>query len=454
MKKKLLNFLGVMFIAQISFSQTITERFNYTDGASLTVAGSSSWSLIHPKYTSSSQTTETDPPSNTEDLKISSTTFASISDNNSKSVILNGSSSSYSFMYSLAPLLSPESYFNASNSNVLYVALAVNVSSASTSDSDYFAHVTGGLNSTENAILNRGRLYVKKDGEKFSFGVSWGTNTNAGNRLFTDASYDFNKSYILVIKYTSGTPDKGAKLFVFDNVLPATETSPVLSSTSTEGAINANGFMLRRASTNQNILVGGIIASTSWPTGMTITKATLPINLIDFKASEENGFVKLNWSTSSEKNNNHFEILKSTDGINFNSIGSINGSQNSSERKDYSLLDKSDIIGTTYYKLKQVDNNGESQEFDPIVFKKVKLDNDDFVVYIDASGKLNANFYAVAGELNISLYNLSGQKISDTKEVVKQSGKQNLLLNNPLIKGVYILKLNQGNKAVTKKVVL
>ncbi|MDB5273957.1 MAG: phosphoribosylformylglycinamidine synthase [Chitinophagaceae bacterium] len=87
---------------------------------------------------------------------------------------------------------------------------------------------------------------------------------------------------------------------------------------------------------------------------------TLPVELEYFNASDVSEHTaSLNWKTASEKNNAAFIVEKSTDGISFNTIGSVLSEGTSSNvPKTYSFID-SDVFGsTTYYRLKQVDTDG------------------------------------------------------------------------------------------------
>lgn len=92
----------------------------------------------------------------------------------------------------------------------------------------------------------------------------------------------------------------------------------------------------------------------------------LPIELIDFSATIENRNVILSWKTETELNNDHFEILRSFDGFNFEKIKEIKGAGNSIQAIKYSCIDKNTPIGIIYYKLHQNDFNGESTNSDII----------------------------------------------------------------------------------------
>lgn len=94
----------------------------------------------------------------------------------------------------------------------------------------------------------------------------------------------------------------------------------------------------------------------------TNTEATLPISLINYSAKTENTMVNLNWSTSSESENSHFEIFKAVSDGNFKFLGKVNGNLNSNTIRNYNFTDFNPNKGTNYYKLVQIDLNGKRNE--------------------------------------------------------------------------------------------
>ncbi len=75
---------------------------------------------------------------------------------------------------------------------------------------------------------------------------------------------------------------------------------------------------------------------------------------------------QLFWETTSEKNNDFFILEKSTNGIDFEEIGHINGNGNSKTKNNYSFEDPTASRATSYYRLNQVDFDGKKQRFDII----------------------------------------------------------------------------------------
>ncbi|MEL7427201.1 MAG: T9SS type A sorting domain-containing protein, partial [Bacteroidota bacterium] len=85
----------------------------------------------------------------------------------------------------------------------------------------------------------------------------------------------------------------------------------------------------------------------------------LPVDWSSFTATAKGQDVLLNWATTAEENNSHFEVERSTDGRQFQFLAKVESS-GSSFGDEYSFLDDQPISGTNYYRIKQVDFDGSS----------------------------------------------------------------------------------------------
>jgi hypothetical protein len=88
---------------------------------------------------------------------------------------------------------------------------------------------------------------------------------------------------------------------------------------------------------------------------MGVTSGTLPISLLSFNAVKQSNTVKLNWETSTEINSNYFDVLASSNGVNWKSIGTVKAAGNSSIKQQYNFTDNAPVKGMNYYRLKMVD---------------------------------------------------------------------------------------------------
>ncbi|WP_400190321.1 choice-of-anchor D domain-containing protein [Hymenobacter sp. B81] len=85
----------------------------------------------------------------------------------------------------------------------------------------------------------------------------------------------------------------------------------------------------------------------------------LPVVLTSFSATQQGPAAQLRWTTSSEKNSAYFEVLRSTNGREFTTVGRVEAAGNSAAPRSYSLLDAQlPAAATLYYRLRQVDADG------------------------------------------------------------------------------------------------
>jgi hypothetical protein len=89
-----------------------------------------------------------------------------------------------------------------------------------------------------------------------------------------------------------------------------------------------------------------------------INTTPLPVKLLHFSIKQYNNTVELSWSTLSETNSDYFEIQKSKDATKWEVIGKVKGQGNSNLLTNYIYLDKNPYYDSNYYRLKQVDYDG------------------------------------------------------------------------------------------------
>jgi len=89
--------------------------------------------------------------------------------------------------------------------------------------------------------------------------------------------------------------------------------------------------------------------------------SALPVSLVSFTAQYQDNHVNLNWATASEQNNAYFDVERSLDATNWTSVGQVQGHGTSDVYNNYVDVDNLQGVipsGTFYYRLKQVDFNG------------------------------------------------------------------------------------------------
>jgi hypothetical protein len=86
----------------------------------------------------------------------------------------------------------------------------------------------------------------------------------------------------------------------------------------------------------------------------------LPVSLIDFNADKtEDEQVLIQFKTVSETNNAYFDVERSADGSRYEPIGRVDGAGTSAVVQKYAFTDPKPLLGINYYRLRQVDFDGQ-----------------------------------------------------------------------------------------------
>jgi hypothetical protein len=96
--------------------------------------------------------------------------------------------------------------------------------------------------------------------------------------------------------------------------------------------------------------------------------AALPVELLSFSGTASSkSEVTLECTTASEEGNLGFEIQRSGDKDNWKTLSFVEGAGDSSEKTDFAITDRSALNGNYYYRLKQIDFDGQYEFSDVII---------------------------------------------------------------------------------------
>ena len=186
---------------------------------------------------------------------------------------------------------------------------------------------------------------------------------------------------------------------------------------------------------------------------------SLPIVLLNFNALPDETKIVLKWTTASEINNNFFTIERSSDGEEFTPIATVKGAGNSNSLLNYSFNDENPIYGTSYYRLKQTDYNGNSVTFGMIVANFAGKSSW-FEIYPNPNtgNEINISFIATNPGDNfvISITDITGRKVFEKSIVADNKGINTNIINpeSNLSKGIYLLSGAINNNQYIKKLIV
>jgi hypothetical protein len=173
----------------------------------------------------------------------------------------------------------------------------------------------------------------------------------------------------------------------------------------------------------------------------------LPVEFVSFDAEIVEEGVMLNWLTASEINCDHYVIEKSFDGKNFIVIGELEGNGNTAEESIYSFLDRSVRDEIVYYRIKQVDMDGEAIYTGVLSVNPGAQQNELTVKPNPVNESANLTFVSArqgAGDL-VVMDVLGNPVITNSLNVSKGSNTVDVETST-LKQGVYIVNLKVGEK--------
>lgn len=179
---------------------------------------------------------------------------------------------------------------------------------------------------------------------------------------------------------------------------------------------------------------------------------TLPVTLSSFNGYEVDDANMLQWNTASEINSAYFNIERAKDGNNFSEAGRVAASGTSTSAQYYSFKDNSPYFGNTYYRLKQVDVNGNFQYSKIIAVINTSLQF--FMVYPNptTNGIITVSCNVNETEkTNIKISNTYGEIIY-TKDISSLGGYVTEQINLPS-KGMYWVSLRKGSEVSVQKII-
>lgn len=190
----------------------------------------------------------------------------------------------------------------------------------------------------------------------------------------------------------------------------------------------------------------------SIPGGTTVYQGPLPIELVNLTCFMKDGKACLQWQTASEANNSHFVIEKSSDNMNFLAIGEVKGAGTSNVLNDYEFFDVNPNANTSYYRLKQVDFNGQF-EYSKVV-ALINSERSKFKVFF--SGQANIIIVQKQGlantNCNVVLYDSNGRKISQNK--ILQGSTLCYIDAQTVYDGMYVIAIETQGTIESQKIIV
>lgn len=165
-----------------------------------------------------------------------------------------------------------------------------------------------------------------------------------------------------------------------------------------------------------------------------VSGTTTPVELLALSVLVESNQLVLNWQTASETNNYGFEIQRKYRNEDFEDIGFVEGAGTTNEHQSYSFIDTEIGPGEYWYRIKQIDTDGEFIFFSSV---KVTIEGPQtFVLHQNYPNPFNLETtlkYEIpmiqqdsrvenSFDISLNIYNSLGQHIQTLVDERKRSG--------------------------------
>jgi hypothetical protein len=184
--------------------------------------------------------------------------------------------------------------------------------------------------------------------------------------------------------------------------------------------------------------------------------AALPVELIFFKGTADGRTVKLEWATAQEENFSHFEVERSTNGIDFSEIGNIESLGGINTKTVYTFDNFVETSGRYYYRIKSVDMD-ESFEYSNTI--AVQVGTPESYCYVASNPvrnrQLAVEILGITDAGGVAHFSLVDQLGHPCLKAELREGHHDWVLPHTLKEGVYFCRITGvGFPRVVKIMVL
>ena len=278
----------------------------------------------------------------------------------------------------------------------------------------------------------------------------------SGYIIFLDIKPTLNNVDIMVDGALEINPNSG---LVLDNnsVVNVVNGALMNSTTFAASSVITIGGVTKFQGNKDGFLTGPAIADKNTgtsPTGFSSNPVSLPVTWVSFSAIRTGEAVTLNWSTVNEKNNSHFEVERSLDGSNWNTIGTVEAGV-MGQADAYSYTDETAGTAETWYRLRQVDLDGQS-EYSKVVTvggTNATATTTPKTTIFAAGKTVNIRFAEPTNSrMTVRLISLGGQVLA--QESIEAASSTISMSASNLPAGIYVVYLADGKGFSTAQKVL
>ncbi|HWB27691.1 MAG TPA: T9SS type A sorting domain-containing protein [Chitinophagaceae bacterium] len=179
----------------------------------------------------------------------------------------------------------------------------------------------------------------------------------------------------------------------------------------------------------------------------------LPLTLISFTGEIEHGRSILTWETADEINTKTFTVERSTDGINFLTLGTV-AAIDEPGHHTYNHIDASPLQGNNYYRLKMIDKDGSFSYSNLITINKGNIQ---FAITVLPNPVTNDVTLQIStplkGRYAVTITSTGGEPVKHIVGIALVGNNIIHIKTTDLAAGVYIVSYTDGSGLHSTKLV-
>jgi hypothetical protein len=178
----------------------------------------------------------------------------------------------------------------------------------------------------------------------------------------------------------------------------------------------------------------------------------LPVQLLEFNANQTNEGILLNWKTASEQNNKGFWVEASKNGIDFETIGFVEGKGNSNQLNTYSFIVNKGS-NYQYFRLKQEDFDGKSTFSETTIIENNSLKFGIEIYPNPFENEISIKFKQ-SGNYDVLVYDLLGNEVIKSTHIISENKSLVNINGFEFLKsGVFIIQV-KNEEIVYKEIII
>ncbi|MDW7696026.1 T9SS type A sorting domain-containing protein (plasmid) [Flammeovirgaceae bacterium SG7u.111] len=182
--------------------------------------------------------------------------------------------------------------------------------------------------------------------------------------------------------------------------------------------------------------------------------AILPVELVDFDVASNQQISDIHWATASEWNFSHFELERSSNGVDFIKIAKILSKGADGGGDNYAYSDFNSESGSVYYRLKIINQDG-SFSYSKVISIANSFKNEGLVTFPNPAPNGQFSIYfseAVNKEVDVYIFDAMGREVL-AETIVFGKSTFPISFSRELEAGFYTIRVRLDGHTFTKQMI-